>query len=65
MKQVLLAMLEGETRHEVDEPVVEASAVPGPVKEAPAAKKPRSRLLSVHIEMLGWSSCWSAPHLCR
>lgn len=52
VKQALLAMLVGETRHAVDEPVAEASAVPGPVTEAPAAKKPCSLPLSVHDDIL-------------
>ncbi|XP_042617371.1 zinc finger BED domain-containing protein 4-like [Cyprinus carpio] len=52
VKQVLLAMLEGQTRHALDEPVAGASAVHGLVTEAPSAKKPCSLLLSVHDEIL-------------
>lgn len=42
-------MVQLQTRHALDEPLAEASAVPGPVTEAPAAKKPCSLLLSVHF----------------
>lgn len=52
MKQAHLAKLEGQTRHAIDEPVAEASAVPGLFTESPAAKKPCSLLLSVHDEIM-------------
>lgn len=52
MKQMLLTMLEGETRHTSEGLVAGASTVPGPVTEAPAAKKPCSLLFSVYDKIL-------------